>query len=91
MKQEKINIENILADYKSKDELLEIPLSNRIFQIILIAMAVILLVVVGRLFYFNVIKYDFYLSKANANAFYTKIFIAPRGIIFDRFGKPLLK
>src|SRR5258706_4620897 len=58
-----------------------------IFPIILIICFVILF---GRLFFLQIIKGDYYRSISDSNRIKTTIIHAPRGIIFDRNGKPLV-
>ena len=53
--------------------------------------ALIFAVLLARLFYVQVLRGDYYSTLANQNRTRTKIIAAPRGIIFDRNGKPLVR
>jgi len=57
------------------------------FPVILFFCCIVLL---GRLFYMQIIKGDSYRSLSDTNRTRTEVIHAPRGIIFDRNGKPLV-
>ena len=83
--------EAILDDLAENLEILESPLSQKAFKMVAIFFAVIMAVVLGRMFFLGVWKNDFYSQRAAANAGTIKIVRAQRGIIFDRNGKPLVE
>src|SRR6266550_3742229 len=58
-----------------------------LFPIILILSVIIL---IGRLFYLQIMKGDQYLLLSDTNRTRSAIIFAPRGIIFDRNNKPLV-
>ncbi|MEK7120554.1 MAG: hypothetical protein AAB840_00495, partial [Patescibacteria group bacterium] len=47
-------------------------------------------IIVGRLFYLQVIRADYYKNLSENNRTRTEIILAPRGIIYDRNGRPLV-
>ncbi len=53
-------------------------------------LAIIFLTIVARLFYVQVVRADYYKDLANNNRTRTQLIEAPRGIIFDRAGRPLV-
>jgi len=83
--------EAILDDLAENLEILESPLSQKAFKMVAIFFAVIMAVVLGRMFFLGVWKNDFYSQRAAANAGTIKIVRAQRGIIFDRNGKSLVE
>lgn len=72
-------------------EVLEFPLSPRIFQAFFAAVLLVGSVILGRVVYLGVVQGNFYRVRALANVNREAILPAPRGIIFDRFGKPLVE
>ena len=47
-------------------------------------------IIIARLFYLQVIRVEYYKNLSENNRTRTKIISAPRGIIYDRNGKPLV-
>lgn len=47
-------------------------------------------VIVARLFYLQVVSFSYYKNLSENNRTKTKTIFAPRGIIYDRYGKPLV-
>jgi len=80
-----------LTDKAATDDLLHIPLADRIFKVFLIGTFLIGGLVLAQLLNLGVLKHRFYAVRAASNASNIKIEPAPRGIIYDRFGKPLVK
>ncbi|MBI2591668.1 MAG: hypothetical protein HYW34_03260 [Candidatus Brennerbacteria bacterium] len=85
------NLEEILNQRVSDDELIELPLANQVFKIIFAAASVLMLAGISRLFFLNIVKSGFYGEKSFHNANLVIYKNPSRGIIFDRFGKPLVK
>lgn len=79
-----------MADKKIEDDLLEVPLTDGVFKIFLLTLGILFIVILGKAFYINIIEGDFYKARAAMNMSEVKTQLAPRGIITDRFGKPLL-
>jgi len=86
-----LNLEDILTDQVTEEDFLEIPLTDKVFRWVFFCIILIFLVTLGQFFYINVKEGDFYYNRAVTNMSDIKIQPAPRGIIFDRFGKPLLR
>ncbi|MBI1960868.1 MAG: hypothetical protein HYS43_01170 [Candidatus Liptonbacteria bacterium] len=83
--------EEIIADRARRFDAMELPLSSGAFAI---ARGVALLVSVcmaGRLLYLNMARNDAYTRRAFANSNRATEVAAPRGIIYDRFGVPLVE
>lgn len=68
---------------------LELPISQRVFMLVVIAATLIGLTVLGRVLYLNVIRSDFYVARGEANINRDISLPAYRGLIVDRFGKVL--
>ncbi len=86
-----LNLEDILADKSSEDDLLEVPLTDRIFHIFFITTLVIVLVVLVQFLNVSVFKHKIFSQSAFANITDKDIEPAPRGLIKDRFGNNLVK
>ena len=86
-----INLDEILTDQASEEDFVEIPLSQKVFRYFFIFSVLLLVVVFGKTFYLSIFKHQFYVKKAEANINNFNIKIAPRGIIYDAFGNPLVK
>ncbi|MDP2696016.1 MAG: penicillin-binding transpeptidase domain-containing protein, partial [bacterium] len=92
-KNKELNFDEVIFDEAAKDkdlEHLELPLSRRIFWGVGIAAILLMLISLGRIFYINVTRGEFYMQRAGINANKEIVIPAPRGIITDRFGEPLV-
>ncbi len=83
--------EAVLDDLSQNFDSLEQPLSARAFKFIGFFTVIIIFIVVGRLLFLGWFKNDFYKSRALANAGQITVVRTQRGIIFDKFNKPLVK
>ncbi len=83
--------EAVLDDLAKGLDLVEMPLSGKIFKIIGFTVVVIAAAVFLRVSFLGIWKGDFYKKRALANAGQIISLAAERGIIFDRFGKPLVE
>ncbi|MBI5079121.1 penicillin-binding protein 2 [Candidatus Wolfebacteria bacterium] len=83
--------EAVLDDLAEDFDLLEVPLSERAFKLVGILAAVIISVVFLRIIFLGAVKGNFYKNRALLNASQIIPISAERGIIFDRFGEPLVK
>ncbi|MDP1706551.1 MAG: penicillin-binding transpeptidase domain-containing protein [bacterium] len=90
MVKKKIDFEDILADYADEDQAVETPLSRNFFKTIFLIFAVALVAVFFQLINLGLFQNDLYARRALANSQKTIIQPAPRGIIKDRFEKPLI-
>ncbi len=79
------------ASAGEKPDVLELPLSRRTFVLILVAALLIGLIVAGRLLFLAGWKSSFYTARAAINAGKEVYQPAARGIIYDRFGKPMVE
>ncbi len=86
-----LNLEDILADKSAEDDLLEVPLTDRIFHIFFIITLITALVVVVQFFNLSVFKHKIFSQSAFANITDKDIEPAPRGLIKDKFGNDLVK
>jgi len=68
----------------------EQPLDSRIFRLAVAGFLVVIAVVLSGVFFLGTVKGDFYRNRSFANVNKILIQPAPRGIIFDRYGKPLV-
>jgi penicillin-binding protein 2 len=83
--------EAVLDDLAQDFEAVEAPLSERAFKLVAASIVIVIVVVVIRLLFLGFYKGDFYVNRATANAGQITITRAERGIILDRFNKPLVK
>ncbi len=86
-----VHIEDILTDKTAEHDLLEVPIVPRVFYALLGLCMLIVLAVLFQFFSIGAAKHDAYASRALDNVSDTKVKRAPRGIITDRFGEPLVK
>lgn len=90
-KKPELNFEDILTDKAAVDDLLEVPVKPGVFKICFLLIALMVLVGAGRLLFLNIFKGEFYRQRALANISEVVVQKAERGIILDRYGKPLVK
>lgn len=90
-KQEIFLEEAVLDDLAHDFSSLELPLSERAFKLIGWLVFLAIIVVISKLFLLGWKKNAFYTGKALANASIITTLHPERGIIFDRFGKPLTR
>ncbi len=83
--------ESIDAFSKEQLEVLEVPLSRRTFVLLFAAALLAAAAASGRIFFLTGWKGDFYRARAEANAGKEVRVPAGRGIIYDRFGTPLVE
>ncbi len=87
-----LNVEDLVFnDEHQESDYLELPLSRQTF--FLVAGAIILtgLLALGRVGFLAIAKGNFYSGRASANVDKEVMIPAPRGIIVDRFGNPLVE
>lgn len=90
MRRHSIDLEDILQDRRTEDDFLEVPLRERAFRIFLIVLIPVFLGLIVQLVSLNVVQGTFFKARADANMTDVRVRTAPRGVIVDRFGKPLL-
>ncbi|MDP3014950.1 MAG: penicillin-binding protein 2 [bacterium] len=83
--------EAVLDDLSRGFDSLEQPISRKAFKLLFIAAVIVITVVIARLFFLGWWQNDFYKKRALANAGEMTVIRTQRGIIFDRFNKPLVK
>jgi len=86
-----LQIEELVLNSGIQSDYVEVPLTRSSF---LVLGAVFILVgglAFGRLLFLNTVRAEFYGDRAFANANKEILVPAPRGIITDRFGEPLVK
>ncbi len=86
-----LQFDEFVTDSVASSELdyLELPISQRVFLLIIIASVLIGCVVLGRIGYLNVVRAEFYDARSEANINRDVSLPAYRGLIVDRFGKVL--
>ncbi|MBI2514816.1 hypothetical protein HYV91_01340 [Candidatus Wolfebacteria bacterium] len=89
MKSELFLEEAVLDDLAQEFDSLELPISKRAFRLILVIAFLAGLVVLWRIIFLGVWLKDFYIARALFNANEITTLRAPRGVIFDRFGKAI--
>ena len=91
MKQELFLEEAVLDDLAHGLDSLEVPLSQKAFRLIGIAVFCMSLLVIGRVLFLGWWRKDFYTEQSLVNVGELTTVRAPRGVIFDRFNKPIVK
>ncbi|MEK9194396.1 MAG: penicillin-binding transpeptidase domain-containing protein [Patescibacteria group bacterium] len=86
-----LNLEDILTDRVHEDDLLEVPLADRIFKVFLLLLGLIFVLALLQFLNIGILKHSFYKNRALLNSARIKNQPAPRGIVFDRFEKPLVQ
>lgn len=87
-----LNVEDLVFNKdKREQDYLELPLSRQTFWLVGAAILAVGAVVFGRSFFLNVIRGSFYQDRALANLHRELEIPAPRGVIRDRFGDPLVE
>lgn len=82
--------EAVLDDFAKDFDLIELPLSEKAFRLIKIVIFCAVLLVVERIFLLGIVKNAFYKNQAVLNSSEQTTLAAERGIIFDKFDKPLV-
>ncbi|MEK7138728.1 MAG: penicillin-binding transpeptidase domain-containing protein [Patescibacteria group bacterium] len=85
-----INPEETLLDSSSEHQDLEVPISNSIFRFALFFVLILSIVVTVFVFDLSIRRNGYYASMAFQNRSVTFSVPPPRGIIFDRLGRPLV-
>ncbi len=68
----------------------EWPINRRGLFVLWYAVVVLMIVLFGRIFFLNVVKGGYYQDLAQRNSVRSVAIPAPRGVIYDRFGKVLV-
>lgn len=83
--------EAVLDDFSKSFDSLEMPVSERIFNVAIVLVFLLCIVVSWRVLSIGLFNGDFYKNRALANISEITIIPSERGIIFDRLGKPIVK
>lgn len=91
-KKEGIEIEDAVLTMTEKDAVkMEWPLNRAVSSWFFLVMAFLLIILAGRVFYLSVMKGSEYSAMALRNSLRAVIIPAPRGIVYDLSGKPLVQ
>jgi len=82
--------EAVLDDFAKDFDLIELPLSEKAFQLVKTVIFCAVLLIAGRIFLLGIVKSTFYKNQAILNSSEQTTLAAERGIIFDKFNKPLV-
>lgn len=88
---EEFFLEESINTSEKKLDSLELPLSRRAFVLILVVIALVVLITVGQLVFLGGWRGSFYSARAEANVGREVYLPAARGVIYDRFGNPLVE
>ncbi|MDO8469788.1 MAG: penicillin-binding transpeptidase domain-containing protein [bacterium] len=91
MSREPLNLEDILTDRVVEDDLLEVPVTDRLFRRLLLVGIFVVVGVGIRVGYFSLVEHEAFAARALANMSDSRVELAPRGVIYDRYGVPLVK
>ncbi len=86
-----IEFEDILSDGRVEERLREVPIPESSFYGLIVVIFLVVGIAVAQLFNLNIVKHAAYAERALDNVSDAKVKVAPRGIIEDRFGKPLVE
>lgn len=93
-RRQRFNIETTLSDVISDrvdDGVREVPVRRKVFAGFIMLAAALMGVMIARVLYIGVFRHNFYSARAERNVTAAAVLPAPRGIITDRFGKPLVR
>lgn len=85
-----LNLEDILVDKSSGHDILEVPLTERVFKTLFIISAAAGFLVIVQMVNIGIVNKHIYTASAFDNAVNIKMEPAPRGIIKDRFSNNLV-
>lgn len=83
--------EAVLDDLSKSFDSLEMPVSERVFNAVIVFASLVCLTVIFRVSSINLFKGEFYKNRALANMSQITVMPAERGLFFDRFGKPIVE
>lgn len=87
-----ITFDEVVFDASSGGlEIKEKPVDNRVFQIVALVGIILMAIAAVQVFLLGVGRADFFQARADANVNKILLKQAPRGLILDRFGQPLVK
>ncbi len=86
-----IQFEDILSDRGVEEHLREVPIPQSSFLGLFVVAGIMVVAAGLQLINLNVVKHALYAERALDNVSDAKVKMAPRGIIEDRFGKPLVE
>ena len=87
-----ITFDEVVFDASSGGlEIKEKPVDNRVFQIVALVGIILMAIAAVQVFLLGVGRADFFQARADANVNKVLLKQAPRGLILDRFGQPLVK
>lgn len=85
-----LNLEDILVDNISEDNLIEVPHSPLVFKVFIALASLVFLILLGQIINIGVLNNDVYSRLAMANSTKVVSEAAPRGLILDRFGEVIV-
>lgn len=87
-----IEVEEIISPKEEREfEYVEVPLTHRVFVSLVLIGCAVAVIFLARIGYFAFAEGGYYSSRALANMYEESVLPAPRGIIYDRFGEPLVE
>jgi penicillin-binding protein 2 len=85
-----IDFEDILSDQRIEEDFFEVPLGGRVFRFSFMAAAIVTGILFLSFSFLTIIRGNFYSARALGNISDERIEEAPRGVILDRFGDPIV-
>lgn len=86
-----LHLEDMLTDTSNEEDLMEVPLTDRVFVVFFIIAIVAASVVVAQLAHIGGFKHLFYQARAFTNMSEVRHEVVPRGLILDRFGEVIVE
>lgn len=91
-RKEGFDLEEAMLDQSGRNfEILELPLRDSVFKLFRAAVVALGIVIGGRVCFLGIVNGDFYDVRALTNTNKEVVIPAPRGIIIDRYGTPLVQ
>jgi len=85
-----LNLEDILTDRVVEEDFLEVPLARQIFKVLFYLVLILVVMITAQFINLGIIQHNFFQNRSFNNMADIKVQPAPRGLIFDRFGNPLV-
>jgi len=90
MKDSDLQLEDILTDKVVEEDLVAVPLADRMFKIFSGVAFLVVILIFARVGFFTFLEREYYTVRALENMSDAKVIPAPRGLITDRFGTSLV-
>lgn len=91
MRKSPLSLEDVLTDKVREEDLIEVQITERSFRWLFIGVSMLVVIALLQVINIGVVNHSLYAEQAFANMSDVEVIHAPRGIILDRFGEPLVE